>query len=82
MTPVRIHTPEQLGRAIRDERRAQDLRQEDLALAAGVGRRFIIELEGGKSNARLGPALEVLRTLGLVVELSSGRAQAEPRARA
>ncbi len=57
-------TPRELGRIIRDERTAQKLRQDELAAAAGVGVRFLIELEAGKPTAQLGKALDVLATLG------------------
>ncbi len=57
-------TPEQIGNLIRETRRAQGLRQDQLAGAAGVGLRFIVELEGGKPTVQLGKALNVLEALG------------------
>jgi hypothetical protein len=36
-----------------------------LALAAGVGRRFVIDLEAGKPTAHLGKALAVATEVGL-----------------
>ena len=53
-----------LGRAVRAARRAQGLTQEDLALVAGVGRRFIIDLEAGKPTAQIGGTLRVMGALG------------------
>lgn len=53
------------GLLIREQRKAQGLRQEDLALATGVGRRYLIELEAGKPTARLGPALLIAQQLGI-----------------
>jgi transcriptional regulator with XRE-family HTH domain len=41
-----IETAEQLGEALREARKARDLRLEDVALAAGVGIRFVSELDG------------------------------------
>lgn len=55
------------GKRVRAERRRQGLRQEDLAMVSGVGRRFLIELEAGKSTCRLGPSLAVAAALGLNV---------------
>jgi y4mF family transcriptional regulator len=55
------------GQAIRTARKAQGLRQDQLAGAAGVGVRFIVELEAGKPTAQLDRALRVAATLGLVV---------------
>ncbi len=59
-----IDTPEQLGHAIRKARKALALTQPQLALAAGVGVRFIVELEAGKPTVRLAHVLRVLQALG------------------
>lgn len=53
-----------LGRLIRQERKRQGLRQQQLAAASGVGLRFLIELEHGKATAQLGKVLAVLAALG------------------
>lgn len=57
-------SPEQLGEVIRKVRKRQGLTQPQLAGAAGVGLRFLVELEGGKGTAHLGKALAVLDALG------------------
>lgn len=62
-------TPEQIGAIIREARRAQGLRQDQLAGAAGVGVRFIVELEAGKPTVQLGKALGVLAALGCKIEI-------------
>ena len=59
-----------LGGLIRAERKAQGLRQPDLAAAAGTSVRFIVEIEQGKSTARIGKVLDVLRQLGLEVHVT------------
>ena len=64
-------TTQQLGDIVRHVRLAQNLRQDQLASAAGVGLRFLIELERGKPTAQLGKALAVLKTLGCRVEVST-----------
>lgn len=51
------------GRMVREQRVVAGLRQADLALAAGVGRRFIVDLEGGKPSCHLGRALRVAELL-------------------
>lgn len=61
--------PEEIGRIVRETRRAQRLRQDQLAGAAGVGVRFLVELEGGKATAQLGKALAVLAALGCAVRI-------------
>jgi y4mF family transcriptional regulator len=60
-----ISKPADLGTLIRTTRRARKLRLEDLSLAAGVGVRFLSELERGKPTARLGETLQVLAALGI-----------------
>ncbi len=67
-------TPHEVGAAVRSARRAQSLTQEDLAMAAGTGARFVGELERGKETCRLGETLRVLAALGLDLRL-------EPRGR-
>ncbi len=62
---IPIESPNDLGAVIRTTRRARGLRLEDLSLAAGVGVRFLSELERGKQTARLGETLQVLAALGL-----------------
>jgi transcriptional regulator with XRE-family HTH domain len=53
------------GSLIRSRRRTLNMRQDELALASGVGRRFVIELEAGKSSCQLGRSLLVASALGL-----------------
>ncbi|MDP2119528.1 MAG: helix-turn-helix domain-containing protein [Hoeflea sp.] len=60
-----------LGHLIRTERKRQQLTQEQLAAVAGVGVRFVRELEAGKESCRLGLALGVLQTLGLTVSIAA-----------
>jgi y4mF family transcriptional regulator len=60
-----------LGQLIRTERKRQQLTQEQLAAVAGVGVRFVRELESGKESCRLGLALAVLQTLGLTVSVAA-----------
>ena len=59
----------QLGRAVRKQRRAQSLRQSELASIAGVGIRFISELENGKQTLELGRVIKVMETVGLCLEI-------------
>jgi len=53
------------GSFIRSRRKALKMRQDELALATGVGRRFLIELEAGKPSCQLGRSLLVAEALGL-----------------
>ena len=78
-------TTEEMGRIIRAARREQGLRQDQLAGAAGVGVRFLSELERGKETARVGKALMVLDALGCKVRIeppgSPWTSPPEPRER-
>lgn len=53
------------GSLIRSRRKALKMRQDQLALATGVGRRFLIDLEAGKPSCQLGLSLLVAEALGL-----------------
>jgi len=64
-------TTKDIAASIKAARRALKLRQADLAAAAGVGLRFLIELEAGKPTAQLGKTLAVLNALGLDCDLVS-----------
>jgi HTH-type transcriptional regulator / antitoxin HipB len=58
------NSPEALGSAVLKARNQLGLTQPQLALAAGVGVRFIVELEAGKPTVRLETLLKVLQALG------------------
>jgi transcriptional regulator with XRE-family HTH domain len=53
------------GRLIRSRRKALNMTQDQLALATGVGRRFLIDLEAGKTTCQLGLSLVVAEALGI-----------------
>ena len=59
-----------LGAALRAARKRMGLTQPELALAAGVGVRFIVDLEGGKPTVRLEQVLRVIDALGGALVLS------------
>jgi y4mF family transcriptional regulator len=63
-TMTTIPTAQTLGTALRTARKRLGLTQADLALAAGVGVRFIVELEAGKPTVRLEQVLRVVDALG------------------
>lgn len=66
----RVLTPTDIGFLVRVTRKAQHLKQQDLAGAAGVGLRFLVDLEAGKATAQIGKTLDVLRALGCAVEIT------------
>lgn len=65
-----IRSPQQLGAALRAARKQLHLTQPQLALAAGVGVRFIVELEAGKPTVRLENVLRVIDALGGEIQLN------------
>lgn len=71
-----IQTSQQLGIAIRTRRKQLKITQKELAMSCGTGLRFIVDLEKGKPTCQTGKTLDVLRSLGLVVEVAvPGRAE-------
>jgi HTH-type transcriptional regulator/antitoxin HipB len=65
----KIRAVSELGAAIRAKRKAIGMRQEELASLAGVGPRFLSEIEHGKTSAEIGKVLQVLRRLGLELSI-------------
>src|SRR3546814_16079107 len=61
------------GHLIRAQRHRLGMSQSKMSLITGVGRRFIIELEAGKSTCQLGKSLAVASALGL--DLASARSE-------
>ena len=66
----RALTTAEIGDIVRSTRKAAGLRQDELAGAAGVGLRFIVDLEAGKPTAKMGKALQVLTALGCSLEIT------------
>lgn len=60
-----ILTPAELGLLAKTTRKQLGMTQSEIALAAGVGLRFIVDLEAGKETVQLGKALAVLASLGI-----------------
>jgi y4mF family transcriptional regulator len=75
-----LDTPEAVAEAVREGRRAMCLTQAQLAERAGVGRKFVMELEAGHPRAELAKVLAVLRVLN-VQAVSSTVESANPTPR-
>lgn len=67
---AKISSTAQIGQKVRQTRQQLGLTQPQLALAVGVGIRFIVDLEAGKPAVRLDKVLQVLSGLGLVLQIS------------
>jgi y4mF family transcriptional regulator len=63
-------TIDEIGAVVRQARLAEGLRQDQLAAAAGVGLRFLVELERGKPTVRLDKVLAVLNALGCRLDVT------------
>ena len=59
-----------LGAVIRAERKRLGVTQKELAMVAGTGLRFLIELEKGKPTARVEGVFKVLQALGLKLNIA------------
>ena len=64
---MRLRTPQDIGWAIRERRRALHLGQAELARRVGVSRQWIIGIEKGKGRADLSLVLRTLEALGVIL---------------
>ena len=62
---VRVTNSAELGMLVRQRRKMAGLTLKEAAGMAGVGVRFLSELERGKPTLQMGLALEVLQLFGL-----------------
>lgn len=65
-----IQSTEDMGAFIRKVRKGLGVTQSDLALTAGTGVRFIIELENGKPTCQIGKIIQVMQVLGIQLNLT------------
>lgn len=70
-TSVAVADIQALGAMIRQRRKALGLRQDAVAMAAGVGVMFVSALERGKASAEVAKVLAVLNAVGLDVYLKT-----------
>ena len=71
-----IRNSRELGKVVRQRRKTLALTQAALAAVAGVGVRFVSELERGKQTAEFQRVLNVLHVLGMDLEVVA-RAEAD-----
>jgi y4mF family transcriptional regulator len=64
---VHIASTRALGSVIRQRRKALGLRQDAVAMAAGVGVMFVSSIERGKPSAEIERVLAVLNAVGIDV---------------
>ncbi|MBF0382060.1 MAG: helix-turn-helix transcriptional regulator [Magnetococcales bacterium] len=68
---VAIRSPEDLGLLIREVRKEAKMTQNDVAALLNLGRRFVGEVERGKSSVELGRVLKLLNGMGLDLQVVS-----------
>lgn len=62
---VQVEDVSQIGQLVRQRRKEARMTLKDAAALAGVGVRFLSELERGKPTLQLGLAIQVLQLFGL-----------------
>ena len=62
---TRVNSAAELGRLIKTSREQMKLNQQQFADVAGVGRRFISELENGKATLEFDRVLQVSKAAGI-----------------
>jgi len=67
---MRIANTKELGKFIRHVRKEQKCTQQFIAGSNRVGTRFISDLENGKATCEIGKVLKVMRSLGIMVDLT------------
>lgn len=67
-----VRSPEDLGHAVAEIRRARGMTQEDLAERGGLTRTWLSKLETGHSTSVLDHLLRLLRRLGATVTITFG----------
>ncbi|OZA17669.1 MAG: hypothetical protein B7X90_14215 [Novosphingobium sp. 17-62-19] len=63
--PTQLTSIAELGRMVRDVRKAMKMNQAEFAAHAGVGRRFVSELEGGKPSLEFDKVLACASAAGV-----------------
>ena len=66
-TSIAIRSAADLGPLVREARKAMQMTQNDFAAHAGVGRRFLSELEGGKSSLEFDKVMACAKTAGIEI---------------
>jgi y4mF family transcriptional regulator len=60
-----ILNSDELGIVVRAVRKTSRVRQDDLAMMAGVSKQFVADVERGKPTAQIGLVIHLLQQLGL-----------------
>ena len=66
---TKIKNPKELGESILRERKKLQLTQKEISDFTDVGRKFVLDVEKGKTTAQIGKIFELLNGLGLELHL-------------
>ena len=69
----RVRTRKELGALLREFRRKQKLTQAELAESIGVSRRWVVQVEQGKTSADLRMLLRALKAVGAEIHIRPRR---------
>jgi transcriptional regulator with XRE-family HTH domain len=78
---MRLNTPREVGLFVREERRARNMTQQELATRVGATRQWVRLLEQGREGLALGLTLRALRAVGAQLEVLPGPAGIPPSRR-
>ena len=76
---MRIRTATDLGAFIRERRTALGMDQLSLAKKAGTSRKWLVEVEQGKTGAEIGLILRTLKSLEISIDLEADSSVATPQ---
>ncbi|MEE1277139.1 MAG: type II toxin-antitoxin system Y4mF family antitoxin [Fibrobacteraceae bacterium] len=66
---MEVQNPADLSKTVKGRRKSLKLTQAECASFCGVGLRFFSELENGKQSLHLGKVMQVLKMLGLKMQI-------------
>lgn len=78
MTDVKLQTPSDLARLIKNARVQRNLTQQDIADAVGITRQSVARLERGNGGASFDTVLLILDHLGIHLDATTDRLPAAP----
>ena len=67
-----IKSAQDIGKLVKEARKAQNFTQVQLAQLSNVGTRFLSDLENGKPTCEIDKVIKVLANLGIKLEVNNG----------
>jgi y4mF family transcriptional regulator len=72
---MKINKMNDISTLVKERRKSLRLTQAECASFCGIGIRFLSELENGKESLHLGKTLQVLKMLGLKLQITENEAR-------